>query len=387
MTSDSDPSPLRELQLLCHCLNPQLDAGRAGQLMEDYARFTDDDWARLFRRADAARLLPAWAVALDRRGLLDTVPDDLRDAMDAIVLLNRDHNARLVRQTAELAAILHDAGCPAVFIKGISIILGRHYGDFGARMSQDIDVLVPSDRIADAIAALTDAGYAFAEDWSPESLEIDLQTNHQVPPLFHDQAWSMVDLHHTYVAYPVAPVTPTVLIRDAVRSTLDPEICLPAPLHRAAIAVSHSMLRYVDAYGQRVELRDMLDLLSLARDRDAGEVSGPMSDDIDFGNALRAAFDGIGEGDKLDAFITVAEILFGFEAAQAGLPVPRSRGARLGRRHLRGMLGQEYARWYYTLKPVVWTMRFIRYPRYRGHWRRFLTDSAYRQTVLGRRKS
>lgn len=53
---------------------------------------------------------------------------------------------------------LEDAGIPAMVIKGVPLAL-RYYGDLGSRPMNDVDVLVPTDRMADTLRLLRDDGW------------------------------------------------------------------------------------------------------------------------------------------------------------------------------------------------------------------------------------
>lgn len=71
------------------------------------------------------------------------------------------HNQMIFRRAAEALGTLREAGIETLVIKGASLAL-LSYGDVGVRPMDDIDVLVPLERAAEAIAALSGAG------WSPD---------------------------------------------------------------------------------------------------------------------------------------------------------------------------------------------------------------------------
>jgi hypothetical protein len=68
------------------------------------------------------------------------------------------HNQMIFKRAAEAIAVLHDAGIETLVTKGASLAT-LSYGDVGVRPMDDVDVLVPLERTADAIAALAGAGW------------------------------------------------------------------------------------------------------------------------------------------------------------------------------------------------------------------------------------
>jgi hypothetical protein len=71
------------------------------------------------------------------------------------------HNQLIFKRAAEAISVLEQAGIETLIIKGASLAL-LSYGDVGVRPMDDVDVLVPLERTAAAIDALSEAG------WSPD---------------------------------------------------------------------------------------------------------------------------------------------------------------------------------------------------------------------------
>jgi hypothetical protein len=59
--------------------------------------------------------------------------------------------------------LLEEADIPTMMIKGVPVAL-RFYGDLGSRPMNDVDVLVPTDRMADALRVLADDGWRSHRD-------------------------------------------------------------------------------------------------------------------------------------------------------------------------------------------------------------------------------
>jgi hypothetical protein len=68
------------------------------------------------------------------------------------------HNQLIFKRAAEMIEVLGAAGIKTLVTKGASLAI-LSYGDVGVRPMDDVDVLVPISRTADAIAALSAAGW------------------------------------------------------------------------------------------------------------------------------------------------------------------------------------------------------------------------------------
>ncbi len=98
------------------------------------------------------------------------------------------HNQLIFKRAAEALAVLHGAGIETLVTKGASLAI-LAYGDVGVRPMDDVDVLVPLDRTADAIDALSVAGWAPGHD-DPRSWT---EVHHSLG--FADGDGGNVDLH------------------------------------------------------------------------------------------------------------------------------------------------------------------------------------------------
>lgn len=67
-------------------------------------------------------------------------------------------NARLLRAAGDILRALHEAGIPALVLKGVALIL-VHYKDVGARPMSDVDILVPATALGRALDVLESAGW------------------------------------------------------------------------------------------------------------------------------------------------------------------------------------------------------------------------------------
>ncbi|MCX7893883.1 MAG: nucleotidyltransferase family protein [Burkholderiales bacterium] len=223
------------------------DPGQAGAL-------TLDAWDLLIRTARVARLLGVLQAVLEGAGRFDAVPEPVR----AHLVAGR-RQAEYRRQMA-----LYEADCVASVLApaGISTVLlkGAAYAALGlrcavGRMPEDLDILVPRARLAEAEELLRDAGWALEEkdDYDERYYR---EWSHELPPLrFPGHAFEL-DLHHAIVP-PIA--------RHPVDMALVLSACRPLPgdgrflVLSPADQVLHAALHlFQDECVDR--LRDLVDL-------------------------------------------------------------------------------------------------------------------------------
>jgi hypothetical protein len=147
-----------------------------------------DAWRRLAASLDperldqgSARLLPLVWSNLRRHG-------EIVGGLAARYRAAGEANRRLLDQLAGLLPVLGGAGVPTVLLKGAALVLGA-YPDPGLRPMSDLDVLVPVDRVRDAVRALG------AQGWAPEAplTAAALRLTHSLP--FRRPGHAPLDLH------------------------------------------------------------------------------------------------------------------------------------------------------------------------------------------------
>jgi Uncharacterised nucleotidyltransferase/Sulfotransferase family len=109
----------------------------------------DDIWD-----AETHRLLPLVYRRLVQFGVEDPELPRLKGIHRRAWYQNQINLSRL----APFLTLLQEAGIPAMVIKGVPLAL-RFYGDLGSRPMNDVDVLVPTDRMAGALQLLEDQGW------------------------------------------------------------------------------------------------------------------------------------------------------------------------------------------------------------------------------------
>lgn len=110
--------------------------------------------------------LTGYAVEATERGRLTLPPDETRELADSQAkrLL---HAALLRRELGAAVASLGAIGIDPLLVKGPAVA-NRFYRDPALRTYADLDLIVPRDRLADAVAALAGDGYSVVGDYRPD---------------------------------------------------------------------------------------------------------------------------------------------------------------------------------------------------------------------------
>jgi len=152
-------------------------------------------WETLLGQARQARLLARLAAHCHDQGWMSLVPaGPARHLENGLRLADRQqHEVRW--EVNRICHALSAIDGPVVLLKGAAYLMAQLPAARG-RLFSDIDVLVPSSRVADAENALFAAGWiSFERDRYNQRYYREWM--HEVPPLRHIQRNSYIDLHHT----------------------------------------------------------------------------------------------------------------------------------------------------------------------------------------------
>ncbi|WP_326523993.1 nucleotidyltransferase domain-containing protein [Sphingomonas sp.] len=141
---------------------------------------------------------------------------DAAERLLAAARASTDHGRTQALWEAEMARrALAPLGLPVVLLKGTAYVAAGLAAGQG-RSIGDLDILVPHDRIAEAEAALLDAGWEWVKP-DPYDDEYYRRWMHELPPLIHRERDRMIDVHHTILPL-TARITPDAgaMIADSV---------------------------------------------------------------------------------------------------------------------------------------------------------------------------
>lgn len=264
MTVSHPPTHSVEFDLLCLAVRPKPDLGRVLQILQDGIDFTNllDAAANHGVRPQLIRSLAelSWA----------TVPAERRSALEFFL---RRHSARMLLLSDELgrlaAAFAHD-GIPFAAFKGAALATAL-YGDLSRREYNDIDIIVPEQRMDDAERIITSFGYRGAQgDRAFRRAFLNSQRQYA----FHRVDREVViDLHWAFSgAHLPFPLTPAEVWRDLDRVSIgDREIPTVSKENLALLLAGHGTketwrsLSWVCDFAMLLERQPDLDWLAIHR--------------------------------------------------------------------------------------------------------------------------
>lgn len=256
---------LRDTALIGHVLTPDLSELVVEATREAYATLSQEEWRELFGLADRRMVLPGWFLGLRARNILPLMPALLQDAAEAAWLLNVERNKSLVREARYVSSLLAEIECPTVYLKGMGHILSGTHGDIGARMTGDLDVLVPRNRVQDAARHLHRHGGEF---YGGIPFEVGVEPclmSHHLPPMQMKEGIGAIELHSAFVTRRAIWPSAGDILKEAIVPGQDPSILAPRPDHAIALSIAHSLSRPVALPGAEIHLKDLWDVTALSR--------------------------------------------------------------------------------------------------------------------------
>lgn len=230
------------------------------------ASLKDREWDRILRGYRRNKLLPALAFAVESAGMSGALPVKVQEHLLAARLEGEQH-ARVVRWEANrIRRALRDVQADVVLLKGAAYILADLPPGRG-RLVQDIDVMVPKERLPEVERSLLAAAWRWAEE-DPYYQHYYRAWMHELPPLRHPRRGTLLDVHHT-----ILPTTgrlrpdPRKLFEEA-RPIEEPGFKVLAPVDMVVHAAAHM-------FGDETlggALRDLVDLDALLRHFEATEL-------------------------------------------------------------------------------------------------------------------
>ncbi|WP_169780694.1 nucleotidyltransferase family protein [Croceibacterium atlanticum] len=232
------PSRFDDLADLAQCLRGSVPA--------------DVEWETLLALANRSLVTPALADALQNA---DDVPEEVQAFLREIDSRARQRNAMLRAQLAEAAAKLNSIGLVPVMLKGTAMLADHGDGECN-RILSDLDIMLPQDRLEDAISALRELGYSYVSE-APNGWDVHA--------LGREKDAGMIDLHSRIKI--AAPLLDHAALADEAKAVaLDTaRVLVPSPDHQALIFIVHDQLQEYDYARGQIDLRHLVDLAILAR--------------------------------------------------------------------------------------------------------------------------
>lgn len=287
--------------------------------------FSLTDWALLISQAHRSDILSHLWPLLEKADLLELIPVPAQRHLNSARILAEAH-ARSVRwEVDQIRRALGARDIPLILLKGAAYQLaGLPFAQ--GRLFNDIDILVPWERLAEAEKALLLHGWV-SSHLNEYDQRYYRQWMHELPPFKHLRRKSVLDVHHTILPLTARLKPDSRKLFDAVVPLpVKPETFTLAPLDMILHSATHLFHEGEFEHG----FRGMVDLDGLLRH--FSDVSA------DFWEQL---FDRAAELDlRRPLYYAVC-----YSRQMLGTPIPEDLVVRMGAGIPRGL----YARWMETL--------------------------------------
>ncbi len=217
-------------------------------------------WQDLIPLADLHKVVAALPSSLADLGVLQQIPSDVADLLNAVHDLNSERNRHITAQGLDVLSILEKSGVQGLPVKGLAYeIIGLHTPP-GVRLFGDIDILVSKEEAARAFEILVGHGYSPASDASTSE-----RFDHHLPllrPPPESDLIAPVEVHfrlgrerHLHL------LSPQKVIQAARENRLDDQVVqTPQPIDLLQHAVVHSGLQHQYLRRRTTRFRDVLDI-------------------------------------------------------------------------------------------------------------------------------
>ena len=192
------------------------------------------------KAASRHRIGPALGACLEDLDLVECLPAELAFYFHNVRDGNDEQNEGYLDELSSISKSLNEIGIEPCLLKGAAYLVDGVFPDPSWRFMNDLDLLVPKDRLDEAWNRLVAQGYQVHEESSMEGREF-----HHHPPLWHPERWAYVELHHQTAR----PRYSQILTADDIfeRTTLIDEpdlgrVLLPHPEDRAVLLIAHAQI-------------------------------------------------------------------------------------------------------------------------------------------------
>lgn len=232
----------------------------------DIDSFSSADWDLLIAKAHSEGVAPLVYWTLSKSGKFSSLTESVRNSLRAMYSSTWMYNQKILKELEVLSRLFDQADIPVVVLKGACFAL-TIYPDIGLRPMGDLDLLVPKEKLAEAVKIAMSLGYA---DTLPEASPglNDLLSHHACLQKMGEHSIAL-EIHHSLVAdksfvYSV-PVdwfwTQTELLNTSPQTKFS-SLQMLTPAAQVLFAATHAMLQHG---GKNAPLRWFYDLDLLLR--------------------------------------------------------------------------------------------------------------------------
>jgi hypothetical protein len=142
-------------QQIANILSFKTDAQELNQSLSP----NQTDWDSIVKISSKHLVLPTIFCRLKQKNALHVLPNELSSYLEEITQINRNRNSTLFNEAKGINSLFSEHDIDHVFIKGIALIAGNYFEDFGERMIGDIDILVHTKDLEKANLLLIKKNY------------------------------------------------------------------------------------------------------------------------------------------------------------------------------------------------------------------------------------
>lgn len=217
-------------------------------------------WEEIAFLANTHLVTPLLWMGWHRKCLVNALPEDFYAYLAQLYQQNAMRNGHLLSQLLEITQALNRQGIVPVALKGAAYLLTGIFPAPGARITADLDLLVPRKQLAASINALKAIGYG-----TEKELVEEFNNHHHYAPLFRPGEFASIELHHNLMAASAENILPM----DTVWQHVEPmaingiSLQILSPTYQVLHSFLHSQI--VDRHYERgiIALRALSDLAYL----------------------------------------------------------------------------------------------------------------------------
>ena len=216
------------------------------------------DWPLVIEVASSYYVATTIYPSLQRKSLLDKIPEDVRDYFEGVYQLNGERNHLLRLSTIEVSLTLNSIDVEPLLLKGMANVISGVYDDPAVRIMNDIDILVPKERLTKCVDAMHGAGYQELKNHETEQ--------HHYPPMAKEGSPAAIEIHTEIASIQYAGVASGKdMLRDSkkVEKEGGAKMLLASPTHRVIHNILHSQLHHGSVHPMYVH--QMYDLALLEK--------------------------------------------------------------------------------------------------------------------------
>ena len=170
-------------------------------------QFSENSWNELVSEGYHTNLLARLFYLFERANLTPLVPERILWHFESAYRMSLAHGRDVRIEIEKINRALKQGGISPIFLKGAAYELAGDEVSFG-RVYSDVDIFVPKAEIEAAEYILKLHGWSSSQ-LDPYDLEYYRRWMHEIPPLFHRERGTTLDVHHNLL-----PLTCRIKIDD-----------------------------------------------------------------------------------------------------------------------------------------------------------------------------